>query len=70
MFDPNDKPDDVAQAQRVSDLLDEYKGKSSNIEVKIIDPAKQKDKLEDLHPGISHQSLRQVRSKAIKRLSG
>jgi hypothetical protein len=46
---PDDKPDEVAQAQRVSDLLDEYKGKSSDIEVKVIDPAKEKDKLEDLH---------------------
>ena len=47
----DDKDDQVkiTEAQRVSDLLDEYKGNNGNIDVKVIDPAKEKDKLEDLH---------------------
>ncbi|HEX4793995.1 MAG TPA: hypothetical protein VH370_09395 [Humisphaera sp.] len=36
-------------ATKVSDLLDEYRSKSTMIDVKVIDPLKEKDKLEDLH---------------------
>jgi hypothetical protein len=46
---PDNAPDQAAQAQRVSDLFDEYKNKSTNIDVRVIDPAKEKDKLEELH---------------------
>ena len=46
---PDNQPDQAALAQRVSDLLDEYKNKSNNIDVQVIDPIKEKDKLEDLH---------------------
>jgi len=41
--------DETNMAQRVADLLDEYKRHSGNIDVKVIDPLSEKDKLEDLH---------------------
>ena len=46
---PDNQPDQAALAQRVSDLLDEYKSKSSKIDVQVIDPIKETDKLEELH---------------------
>jgi hypothetical protein len=41
--------DETNMAQRVADLLDEYKRHNGNIDVKVIDPISEKDKLEDLH---------------------
>lgn len=46
---PDNNPQQAEMAQRVSDLLDEYRNKSSKIDVKVIDPIKQTDKLEALH---------------------
>ncbi|HWE02111.1 MAG TPA: Gldg family protein [Tepidisphaeraceae bacterium] len=46
---PDNMPEQAALAQRVSDLLDEYKNKSGKIDVQVIDPIKEKDKLEELH---------------------
>lgn len=46
---PEDKPEQAEQARVVSDLLDEYHRHSSNVDVRIIDPIKEKDKLEELH---------------------
>lgn len=41
--------DETNMGQKVADLLDEYKRHSGNIDVKVIDPLSEKDKLEDLH---------------------
>ncbi len=55
-------PDANAQAQRVSDLLDEYKRHSDKIDVKVIDPVTEKDKLESLHQEFIKQYGGQIKS--------
>src|SRR5436305_6306531 len=51
-----------SMSQRVNDLLDEYKRHSSKIDVKVIDPVTQKDKLESLHQDFINKYGGQIKS--------
>ena len=52
--------DENGMATRVSDLLDEYRRHSSNIDVRVIDPVTEKDKLESLHQDFISKYGRQI----------